>query len=231
MVSQARSNEVADVGVVHAQHAHLGAAAIAGRLDGLAGAVEHAHERDRPGGLGVDRLDQRALGPDGAEIIADAAALLECKHGLAQRLGDAIHAVGDRLDEAVDQCNLQARAGAGLDAPAGNEAIVERLGEALLPVFLMVGLDRGEGARHARSLRRAVFPLLGVFLVERVVGDRLEFHGVGHPVFVEDLMDDRRGPPRGGPGRRGCRGRPDSTALKPRPGGARRRRACPLTKT
>jgi hypothetical protein len=40
-------DEVLDVRVVAAQHAHLRAAARAGRLDRLAGAVEHAHVRDR----------------------------------------------------------------------------------------------------------------------------------------------------------------------------------------
>ena len=40
-------DEVLDVRMVAAQHAHLGAAAAAGGFDGLAGTVEHAHVGDR----------------------------------------------------------------------------------------------------------------------------------------------------------------------------------------
>ena len=43
-------NEILDIRMVAAQHAHLGAAAGAGGFDGLAGAVEDAHVGDRAGG-------------------------------------------------------------------------------------------------------------------------------------------------------------------------------------
>ncbi|MDZ7749381.1 MAG: hypothetical protein U5K43_11685 [Halofilum sp. (in: g-proteobacteria)] len=169
-------DELADVRVVDAQHAHLGAAAVAGGLDGLAGAVEHAHERDRARGLGHDRLHERALGPDRAEVVADAAAGLERQHGLAQGLGDAVHGVRDRLHEAVDQRDLQAGARARLDAPAGDEAVRQRVLEVLLPLLLVLLLHRGERLGHARALGGAVLAVLGVLLFERVVGNGLEVH-------------------------------------------------------
>ncbi len=175
-------DEFLDVGVVAAQHPHLRAAARARRLDRLARAVEDAHVGDRAAGARVRALHLGALGPDGGEVIADAAAAAHGLGGFLQRGVDAGLAVdhfGDRiahrLHEAVDERRLQVDAGGGVDAAGGDEAVLLRLQEAALPGGAPVlGLGLGEGARyaHAHLLDRG-FLALGVFLDQRVAADLL----------------------------------------------------------
>jgi hypothetical protein len=126
-------DEALDVGVVAAQHGHLRAAPAAGRFDGLAAAVEHAHVADRAGRAAARGADPGALRPDAREVVADAAAAAHGLGGLGERGVDARHAVlvlrdgvAHRLHEAVDQRGGELGAGRGIDAARGHEAALQR---------------------------------------------------------------------------------------------------------
>ena len=82
-----------------------------------------------------DALDRRALGPQRREVVADAAALLHRQRRFAQMREDAVHVVGDGAhDEAVEEGDVAAGAGAGQDAARRQELeIGERLVEPLGP--------------------------------------------------------------------------------------------------
>ena len=175
-------DELLDVGMVAAQHAHLRAAPAAGRLDRLAAAVEHPHVAHRPGGVAVGRADPGALRPDAREVVADAAAATHGLGRLGQRgvdAGKTLFRLGDRvahrLHEAVDQRRAQRRARRRGDASGRHEAALLRLDEAGLPV----------GARFRRLAGRqrtcdapahlggAAFAALGVLLDQHLGADRL----------------------------------------------------------
>src|SRR3954469_13014306 len=106
--------------------------------------------------MGARALHLGALGADGGEVVADAAAAPHRLGGLRKRGVDAGAAVDDlrdrvahRLHEAVDQRRLELDASARVDPARRDEAIVLRLQEAPLPVgTTLVGLDLGEGARY-----------------------------------------------------------------------------------
>ena len=71
------------------------------------------------------RCDERALGPERREVVADAAALLHGQRGFLHVVEDGAEVVLDRpMHEAVEQRHRAARAGAGEDAAAGQEAEV-----------------------------------------------------------------------------------------------------------
>jgi hypothetical protein len=138
-------DEGLDVRVVAAQHAHLGAAAGAGGFHGLAGAVEHAHVGHGAAGAGLGALHQGALGPDGGEVVAHAAAPAHGLGGLFQGHVDAGLAfafpgdgVAHRLHEAVDEGGLQFGAGGGVDASGRDEAFFHGLEEHALPMGALV---------------------------------------------------------------------------------------------
>ena len=170
------------VRVVAAQHAHLGAAPGAGGFHRLAGAVEHPHVGHRPAGPGLGALHQGALGPDGGEVVAHAAAPA---HGLGRFLqggvdaGFAVRLAGDgvphRLDEAVDQGGLELGAGGGVDAPARDEAVLHGVEEAFLPGRpLPLFLDGSQCPGHPQThVGDGLFVTLGVFLQQDLAGDGL----------------------------------------------------------
>ena len=155
-------DEGLDVRMVAAQHPHLRAAPRARRFHRFAGAVEHAHVGDRPGSAAVGALDQRILGADGGKIVTHAAAAAHGLRRLLQRVVDARLAVGHaadgiahRLHEAIDEGGLQFGARGGIDASAGDEAVLQRPQELRLP-YVPVPPRRRPGrapracARHGR---------------------------------------------------------------------------------
>src|SRR6516165_9478889 len=99
--------------MITAQHRHLRTAPRAGRLDRLAGFVEHAHVRERSARAAMRALNVRALRPDAREVVADASAAPHRLRRLVERSVDADLAIiaGDRITdrrhEAVDQCRLE----------------------------------------------------------------------------------------------------------------------------
>jgi hypothetical protein len=116
-------DEVLDVRVVAAQRCHHGAAARAGAHDRPAHGVPDVHEAERPRGVGAHALDRRTLGPEGREVVADAAALLQGQRRFLQVLEDPRHVVGDGAhDEAVEQGDVALGPGARQD-PAGRQKL------------------------------------------------------------------------------------------------------------
>ena len=150
-------DEVLDVRVVAAQHAHLRATTGAGRFHRLARAVEHAHVGHRAGGVRCRALDQRALGADGGEVIAHTATAAHGFGGLGEcgvDAGAAVDRFGDRvthrLHEAVDQRGGQRRTRGAVDAAGGDEAFFLGFEKARFPMCALVfSLDHGEGAGDA----------------------------------------------------------------------------------
>jgi hypothetical protein len=175
-------DELLDVRVVAAQHAHLRAAARAGAFDRLARAVEHAHVADRARRVAARAAHPRAARADAREVVAHAAAAAHGLGGLGQRGVDAGVAVVDlrdrvahRLHEAVDQRGRQVGARRRRDAPGRHEAGGQRGGEALLPVAALFGrLGLRERAGDAGvHVGGAAFAVLGVFLEQHLGADRL----------------------------------------------------------
>ncbi len=175
-------DEVLDVRMVAAQHAHLGAAAGAGGFHGLAGAVEDAHVGDGAGGAGLGALDLGAHGADGGEVVADAATATHGLGGLGQGsvdAGAAVHhfddGVADRLHEAVDQGGGEIGAGGGVDAAGGDETVFlgpEEFFFPLGPVLLV--FDGGQGAGNAAAhVMHVHFLALGVLFHQHFGGDFL----------------------------------------------------------
>jgi len=175
-------DELLDVGVVAAQHAHLGAAARAGGFDRLARLVEHAHVGHRAAGARTRALHLGALRPDGREVVADAAA---AAHGLGRLLQRGIDARLPSTTSEIESptgCTKQLisvawkpDAGGGVDAPGGDEAFLLRLQEAALPMGApLLGLGLRQRARHAAAhvIDRGLL-LLGVFLEQRIAADFL----------------------------------------------------------
>jgi hypothetical protein len=217
------ADELHDVGVVAAQHAHLRAAPGARALDRGAGLVEDMHVADRPRGRAVGAAHPRAARPDRREVVADAAAAAHRLGRLAEGYVDAglaIDRVGDRiahrLHEAVDQRDLgDARARRRVDPPAGDEALLERLEKHRLParrIVLAGGQSPGDArpnrAGHVGSVQIALRSLR-VFLAQHVEADLLPRQvdrGVegariglvhGRPSWTERGVKDRLGPGRG----------------------------------
>ena len=196
-------DEVLDVRMVAAQHAHLGAATGTCRFDGLAGAVEDAHVGDGAGSARVRALDQRADRADRREVVADATAATHGFSGLGQRGIDAGLAVdrfddriSDRLHEAVDQRGGEVGTGCGVDAAGRNETVFLRPEELCFPVrtvlfFLVGGQRQGDAATDVMDAR---FLALGVLFDEDFYGDflfrqRTDFRCIGN-VRQRHLLGD-----------------------------------------
>ena len=106
-------NKFLNVGVITAQHPHLGSPACTRRFHCFTGAIEYAHVADRAGGIGMRPFDQCALWPDRGKIITYPAAPAHSLCCLGQsgidpgatidRLGDRIP---NRLDKAVNERRL-----------------------------------------------------------------------------------------------------------------------------
>src|SRR5581483_7838743 len=196
-------DEVLEVRVVAAQHAHLRSAPGARGLDGLARPVEHAHVRDRTARPGMRALDLGAPRPDGGEVVADAAAAAHRLRRLLQRGVDAGPAVDDLRDrvahglhEAVDERRLHLDAGRRADAPGRDEAGFHRLGEAAFPMRAPVlRLDRRESARDAPAhVVDRLLLALRVLLDQRLPADLLLGEG-GNPGcrLAHDVLPSRSG--------------------------------------
>ena len=176
-------DELVHIGVVDAQHAHLGAAPRAGAFHRRARLVKHVHVAARAGGHRRGGLDLGAARADARKVVAHAAAAPHGLGGLAQGLVnagvaaiiDALNAVADRLHEAVDQRGLDGRARSAHDAARANRAGVQVFEEQRL-VLLALGfrLDRSQGPRHAPvHVLQAGFARLQVFFPQHVVADGL----------------------------------------------------------
>ena len=147
-------DEGLDVGMVAAQRRHHGAAPRARRHDGAAHGVPHVHEADGARGVRADALHQRALGAQGGEVVADAAALLHGERGFLDVVEDGAEVVLDAAHhEAVEERDGAARAGAGKDAAGRQEGEVgHRLGEAASPSAPLARFGSAAAAalRHPR---------------------------------------------------------------------------------
>ena len=152
-------DEGLDIRMVAAQRAHHGAAPGAGAHDGPAHGVPDVHEAERARGIGPDPGDQRALGPEGREVVTDPAAALQGQRRLLQVLEDPRHVVGHLAhDEAVEQRHPAIGPGAGQDAPGRDDLEVGHGLEKAPGPGLRVRLRRGQGLGNPRQavLRRFV---------------------------------------------------------------------------
>jgi len=164
-------DEVLDVGVVAAEDPHLRAAARAGGFHGLAALVENAHVGYRAARGALGAAHPGAVRPDRRKVVAHAAAPAHRLRRLHQGKVDAglaVHRLGNRvahrLHEAVDERRLQLRARRGVDAPAGDETVLERFVEHRLPARGVL-FDRSQGASDAPAHGfHALLIALGVFL-------------------------------------------------------------------
>mmetsp|Transcript_21920 Transcript_21920/g.61690 ORF Transcript_21920/g.61690 Transcript_21920/m.61690 type:complete len:665 (+) Transcript_21920:1171-3165(+) len=184
-------DELFNVRVVAAQHAHLRAAAAAGAFHRLAGPVEHAHIADRPRGMAAGGAHPGAGRADAAEVIAHAAAAAHRLGRFGEGRVDAGHAVfrgGDavahRLHEAVDQRGRQLGAGRGHDAAGRHEAAllgVEEGGRPTRTVGGLLGLRQRTGDALAQLVGR-LLAALGIFFDQDLAGDVLnrQFDGGAH---------------------------------------------------
>ena len=152
-------NKIFDIGMIDRQGRHHGAAPCARAHDGAAHRIPHFHEGHGPRGIRPHAFDQRALGPQGGKVIADAAALLQRQRRFAQRAEDAVHGIGDGAhDKAVEQSDGALRARTRQDAP-GRQEFVPRQGRSKV---LGMGqarrwrLGQAQGIGHARPAIRHV---------------------------------------------------------------------------
>ena len=161
-----RLDEVLDVGMVAAERSHHGATPRPRRHDGAAHRVPHVHEGERPRGICPHTMDNRALGAEGGEIMADATALLQRLRRLLQPVEDAGNGITDPAHhEAVEQRHLAGTAGSRKDAAGGQEGeIVHQGEEAALPgVAHDPGLRRRHGLRHpGKAVGNAGLALMAV---------------------------------------------------------------------
>ena len=181
-------DEVEHVGMVDAQHAHLRATARTGALHGGAGLVEHVDVAARPRGQRARSAHARAARADAREVVAHAAAAAHGFSRLAQgfvdagiaRIVHALDAIAHGLNEAVDERCLDVGARGAHDAAGADGAGLQVREEFGLPLSAAVfGLDRGQGARHARvELLDAGLARLEVFFAQHIQADGL-YGGLG----------------------------------------------------
>ncbi|MNZ48157.1 hypothetical protein D3C78_658950 [compost metagenome] len=200
------ADEFAHVRMADVEGAHLRAAAAAGGADGEAHLVVDIHERQRPAGVRAGAGNVGAARAQGAELVADAAAGLECQAGLVDFLQDVVHGVmDDSGDGAVDGGSgrlVALCAGVGNDPSGGNGTVAQCPEEALVPVLALglVAFDIGQCSRHsppgtvdAVVDRRAVLLLETVLAVPDVLRGGLQGEGslvcatgarigLGHPL-------------------------------------------------
>ena len=141
-----------------------------------------------PDGVRAGAGHERALGAQGGELVADAAAGLQRQAGFVNLVQDAVHRVLDGAGHgAVDGAGgrlVLLRAGVGGDAAGGNGPAAQRPDEALEPVGALFrgGFGVGQGPGHALVGavdvgvdRVALLGLQAVLLVPDVLRGRL--HG------------------------------------------------------
>ena len=172
-----------DVGMIAAQGRHHGAAAGARAHDGAAHRVPHIHEGQRTRGVGADA---RTGAPCGRSVEKSCPMPPPCcMVSAASRKFSKMprHVVGDRAhDEAIEERDAAARAGAG-DHPAGGQEPEpgQRLMETARPQF-RVAFRHSERPRHAPPGGVQVgvgFPgsvAEAVFHVPDALGNRSPFH-------------------------------------------------------
>ncbi len=181
-------DEFEHVGVVDAQHAHLGAAPRARAFHGGAGLVEDVDVAARARGQRGGGAHLGAAGADAREVVAHAAAAAHGFGGFAQGFVDAgvaavvhaLDAIAHGLHEAVDQRGLQVGAGRAHDAPRAYGAGLQ-VGQEQGLAFgaARFGLDRGQGAGHAGvELAHAGLAVLEVFLAQHIEADGLQIRRV-----------------------------------------------------
>ena len=143
-------DEILDIRVIATHRRHHRTPARACGHDRAAHRVPHIHERQRARSIRRHALDPCPLRPDGAEIVADAAALLHGQRRLFQHLENAAHAVGDRThNKAVEQRDRARRARTCRDAARRQEPEILKGG--VKPVFPVawVVFDLGQVAGDA----------------------------------------------------------------------------------
>ena len=179
-------DELFDIGVVAAQHAHLRAAACAGRFDCLARAVEHTHVRHRAARPRVGALDVRTDRADRREVITDTTTAAHRFRRFGERgvnAGAAVGGFGDRiahrLHEAIDQRGSEIGAGGRVDAACRDEAVLLRPEKLLFPMFaLTLDFDGGQCASDAAAhFVHGLLAALGVFLDQHFARYFLFGHG------------------------------------------------------
>jgi hypothetical protein len=178
-------DEVLDIRMVAAHRGHHRAAARACRHDRAAHRVPDIHEDSGPRHPPPRPFHRRALGPDGREVVADAAALLHGQRGLFQHASkmppmlSGIVPMTKQLNSVTDRPCPPRR-----DPARGKVAeILERLVEALFP-RRRVGFST---AASAPAIRRHVSSTV----VDRAA-DRRSFRKTT-VLHVPDLFGDRRG--------------------------------------
>ena len=213
-------DEALDVGMVRPEHRHLGAAAGPGGLQGLARAVEEAHEGDGAAGERCGAVDQGPLGPERGEVQADTApppeglrGLLECRIDARDLAVPAPDAVAQGLHEAVDQGGLEAGPRRCIDPAAGDEARPLGRVEHALPV-VPIRLAGGQGPCHAPTHTIQVpLPRGGVLAPQGIHGDGLGAEPRLRPVGIRHGPSpgiDRGSAPRSRCTRSPARVRPNS---------------------
>ncbi len=121
-------NKFHHIGVVNAQHTHLGATACTGTFHGGAGLVEHVDVATRPRSHGGCGLDFGTTRTDAGKIVTHAAAAAHRFCGFAQGFVNAgvafvihtLNAVAHGLHKTVDQGGLNGGTGGAHDAPGTN---------------------------------------------------------------------------------------------------------------
>ena len=139
-------DELKHVGVVDAQHAHLGAAARPGALDRGTALVKHIDIAARAAGDRMRALDLCPLGTNAGKIVADAASAPHGLCRLAQCLINAritlvvraLNRVAHRLHKTVDQRSLNISAARAHDASGANGSSPQIDQEFLLPFLLQL---------------------------------------------------------------------------------------------
>ena len=174
-------DEILDIGMIDAQRRHHRAAPRSGAHDGAAHRVPHIHERHGARGVRPHALHQRALGPQGGKVVADAAALLERQRRFAQGAENSLHGIFDRAHhKTVEQRDGAARAGARQNPSRRKEFVTrQRLGEfarARGALFGRFGLGQrqrhaGPAFRHVAVQRGAIRRFQPVFQVPDLRGN------------------------------------------------------------
>ncbi len=170
------ADEIEDIGMADIEGGHLRATAATGRRDGEAHLVVDIHERQWAGGVGARAGDVAPPGPQGGELITDAATGLEGESCFVDLGEDVVHGITDGAGYgAVDGRGggfVFLRPGVRGDAPGRDSAMAQRPQELLLPVLAFGRLfDFGQCFRDTQ---------IGVFYVavENVTG------ATSQPVFL-----------------------------------------------